>query len=344
MSTIHAGLVGYGKAGRTLHAPPMRAVGIDITVVSTSNAERAEQVTADLPDARVVPDLQGVLAARPDVVVLASPSGAHTEQVTACLEAGIPVVVDKPLAVDATQARQLAELSEQRRVGLTVFHNRRYDADQRTLRELLQRGTLGEVMRIERRWERFRPEPLQRWREQLPPEDGGGLLLDLASHLIDHVTHVAGPISTVYAELGTHNTVAEDDVFIAATHVNGTRSHLGAHSLAGAVGPFMRVLGKKAAYLVGSFEGEPGAITGPADEPGNTGFLVRGVDTPAEPVPTAPGEPADFYRQVAAWLTEGAQPPVDPWDAVHTAEVIDTARRSHAEGIVVTLDSAPRPS
>lgn len=336
-SPLRAGLVGYGKAGRTLHAPPMVAAGMDVAVVSTSNPERAEQARHDVPGVRVVPDLAAVLEARPDVVVLASPSGVHTEQVTRALRAGLPVVVDKPLAVNAAEARQLAELSRATGVGLTVFHNRRFDADHRTLNQVLDSGELGEVFRIERRWERFRPTPQQRWREQLPAEQGGGLLLDLASHLIDHVTQVAGPVRSVYAELGTLTTVAEDDVFIAATHTGGVRSHLVASSLSGAVGPFLRVTGTRGAYLVGSFEHEPGAVTGPADAPGFTGHLVRGPGEPPEPVPTAPGGPVDYYRQVVAWLTAGAPAPVDVWDAVHTAEVIDAARRSHETGGVVTL-------
>ena len=334
---VRAGLVGYGKAGRTLHCPPMLEAGIVIDVVSTSNAERAEQAAEDLPHATVVPNLAGVLAARPDVVVLASPSGVHAEQVTQCLKAGIPVVVDKPIAVNGPQAGQLVDLSESLGVGLTVFQNRRYDADQRTLKSLLDKGELGKVMRIERRWERFRPTPQQRWREQLPPEQGGGLLLDLASHLIDNVVQCAGPIDSVYAELGSHTTVAEDEVFIAARHVTGVHSHLGVHSLAGAIGPFLRVLGTEGAYLIGSFESEPGAVTGPPDEPGFTGVLVRGPDHEPVPVASVPSAPAEYYREVVAWLTEGAPPPVDPWDAVHTADVIDAARASHAEGRVVTL-------
>ena len=334
-SRTRLALVGYGMAGRLFHRPHVLAAGLTVSLVATADPGRADQARADLPEAQIVPDLDAVLQARPDAVVLASPTGVHASQAVACVRAGIPVIVDKPLGVDAATARQAVLEADRAGVPLTVFQNRRWDADQLTLAALLQAGTLGDPVRVERRYERWRPTPRQGWRGERPASEGGGLLLDLSVHQIDQVIQLFGPVTSVYAELEARGTVAEDEVFLSLRHASGMRSHLGVGVLAAGPGPHLRVLGREATYLVANLPDDLRAFTAPADEPGFTGWLVRGAD--AEPVPTAPGSQTDFYRLVPGWLAGGA-PPVDPWDAVRVLAVIDAARVSHREGRPVTLE------
>ena len=271
--------------------------------------------------------------------MLATPTGVHLEQALTCIEAGVPVIVDKPMAVDATQARTMLEAAEQAGVGLTIFHNRRWDSDQLSLRALLDAGELGEVYRAERRYERYRPVGRGGWREELPADQGGGLLLDLGVHLIDEAVQLFGPVASVYAEATARNRVAEDDAFLSLRHTGGVRSHLSVMSLAAAPGPAARILGSRGAYLFGNQPEDLRTFTSPINEPGHTGWLVRGDE--ATPVPTAPGEQTDFYRLVPAWLA-GGPPPVDPRDAVHTMDVVDAARVSARDGVVVQLQSSGR--
>jgi predicted dehydrogenase len=338
---LSVGLVGFGDAGRGIHAPLLLRAGLQVTVVATSDAGRAAAVAQDLPGARVVPGLEAVLGAGCDLVVLTSPSGVHAEQALACLTAGVPVVVEKPLATDATEAARVAAVAASAGVPLTVFHNRRWDDEQRTLRALLADGALGEVYRFERRWERWRPEPKDRWRENASAAEGGGLLLDLHTHLVDSAVQLFGPVTSVYAEVASHTTAAEDDAFLACTHVGGVRSHLGAMSVAAAPGPRTRVLGTKAAYVATAFEGEVSAF-GPADaDVDHCGWLVAGEAR--IPVPVASGEHADFYRLVARALRAGTPMPVDPADAVHTLAVVDAARVSAATRTVAVISTPSFP-
>ncbi len=337
-SVVRVGLVGYGAAGRGIHTPLLREAGLDVVRVVTSSAARRAQVGVDWPDAVCCDSLEALLVdvRDVDVVVLASPTGAHAEQAIACLDAGVPVVVDKPLGVDAGQARRVVEHARAVGVRLTVFQNRRWDAEQLTARRLVAEGMLGAVFRFERRWERWRPHPKDRWREQNTPADGGGLLLDLHSHLVDSAVQLFGPVREVYAELAAHTTAAEDDAFVALGHENGVRSHLGALSIAGAPGPRTRVLGRAGAYVVASFEDEDSAFPDLFDQDDeHCGWLVAGEAR--ERVLRAPGDHADFYRAVAHAVTTGAALPVDPRDAVHVMEVLDAARLSAAERRVVLL-------
>jgi predicted dehydrogenase len=340
MTALRVGLVGYGLAGRSFHAPLLVEAGLDVAAVVTRDVERAAQVRAELPGAAVLPDLDALLdVGGLDLVVLASPTGLHAEQALACIDAGLPLVVDKPLAIDTGQAVTVATAAGDQGVPLTVFQNRRYDPEHLTAVRLLAEGALGDLWRFERRWERWRPEPKHRWREDAPAEQGGGLLLDLGSHLVDSAVQLLGPVVSVTAQLAAHTTVAEDDIFLLCVHASGATSHLGAHSVAGAPGPRTRLLGSKGAYVVVSFEAEPTAFVDLVDlDDDHCGWLIAGEQRIA--VRREPGGAADFYRAVAQALSAPDPQlamPVDPWDAVHTARVLDAARVSDAQQRTVEI-------
>lgn len=339
MTDLRVALVGYGMAGREFHAPLLRQVdGLTITYVVTGNPARAETARDENPGAQVLATTDDLWshAPRVDLVVLASPTEAHASQAAEAVRRDLSIVVDKPLATSAADAREVVALAASRGVLLTVFQNRRWDPEHLTARAVLSSGALGELVRYEARYERWRPVPKARWREQSTSEQGGGLLMDLHAHLVDGALDLFGPVDSVYAELAAITTVADDVSFLALRHVSGVTSHLGATSLAAAPGPRIRLMGREATYLVADVDGDPTAYAAwrDADE-AHRGWLVRGED--AEPVPRAPGGWVDFYIGVREAMTETSTPPVDPAEAVATLEVIDAARRSARERVVVPL-------
>ena len=339
MTTV--GLAGFGSAGRGIHAPLLQQAGMTIAAVSTANPQRAEQVRREVPGARVVADLDALLAVPGlDLIVLATPSGLHSRQALQCIDAGVAVVVDKPLATDAAAASGVVEAARTAGVALTVFQNRRFDAEHVAARETVASGQLGEVFRHEFRWERWRPTPKDRWRENAPAADGGGILLDLHSHMIDAAVDLFGPIDTVYAEVAARTTAAEDDAFLACRHTSGVVSHLGATSVSAAPGPRVRILGLRGAFLLNQFE-EDGAGIYPdlADaDVAHCGWIYLGEQR--TPVSRPAAGQVDFYRRVSHALgTADPQTamPVDPYDAVHTLAVIDAARVSAANATVAQV-------
>lgn len=339
MSDLSVGLVGYGMAGQDFHAPLLRAAdGLRLTHVVTGDAGRAAQAREDNDGVEIVPSVPELLAhaSTLDLVVVASPTGLHVEHASATVERDLPVVVDKPLATDLASGRRLVELARRRGVPLTVFQNRRWDSEHLTARALLDAGALGELVRYEARYERWRPVPKSRWRENVTSEEGGGLLMDLQPHLVDGALQLFGPVRSVYAELAAVTTVGDDVSFLALHHVSGLRSHLAATSLAAAPGPRTRILGREATYLVADTTGDPTAYAEWADlDADHRGWLVRGGER--EAVRRAPGGWEDFYPAVAAALREGTPLPVEPDDALATLEVLEAARRSAREGTVVDL-------
>lgn len=335
--TPRVGLVGY-SAARTFHVPFIGAAGGVIAGVVTRDAERAASARADHPDTTVVPDLASLLALDLDVVVVATPSALHREHALQAIAAGVPCVVDKPLALNEAQAREVAEASEAAGVPVTVFHNRRYDPSFTTTRRLMDEGALGDVWRFEFRWERWRPVPKKRWREQASAREGGGLLLDLGPHLVDTALQLLGPARSVYAEAFSRLTPAPDDVFVSLQHTSGAVSHLAAGSTVGSPGPRWRVWGSGGSYVLDEIEGEASIYPDLANVDGHAGWLFRGEER--TPVPGTFTDTTAFYRQVfAALRAQDPQRamPVDPWEAVATAQVLDAALVSAESGQVVAL-------
>ncbi|MFF9405844.1 Gfo/Idh/MocA family oxidoreductase [Streptomyces anandii] len=354
---LRAGLVGYGLAGSVFHAPLIAATeGLVLDTVVTSNPERQAQARAGFPDVRTVaaPDELFARSAELDLIVVASPNKTHVPLATAALEAGLPVVVDKPVAGTAAEARQLSALAEERGLLLSVFQNRRWDNDFLTLRELIAEGELGDVWRFESRFERWRPQLKGGWRESGDPVEIGGLLYDLGSHVVDQALVLFGPVTRVYAESVVRRAGAEtdDDTFIALTHANGVRSHLYVSATAAQLGPRFRVLGSRAGYVKygldpqeadlrdGRRPGRPGPGGWGAEEESLWGRLGAG-ESPltggGRPVPTLPGDYPAYYAAVAAALREGAPNPVTAGEAAAALDVLEAARRSAREGVAVTL-------
>ncbi|MEV5429686.1 Gfo/Idh/MocA family oxidoreductase [Streptomyces sp. NPDC052701] len=351
---LRAGLVGYGLAGSVFHAPLIAATeGLTLDTVVTSNPERQRQARAEHPDVRVAatPDELFDRAAELDLVVIASPNRTHVPLAATALKAGLPVVVDKPIAGTAAEARELAALADERGLLLSVFQNRRWDNDFLTVRKLLAEGALGEVWRFESRFERWRPQLKGGWRESGDPAEIGGLLYDLGSHVVDQALVLFGPVSAVYAESDVRRAGArtDDDTFIALTHASGVRSHLYVSATTAQLGPRFRVLGSKAGYVKYGLDpqeaalregGRPGAGAWgvePEELWGRVGSGESPVSGGGRPEPTVPGDYPAYYAAVAKALLEGAPNPVTALEAAAALDVLEAARRSAREKVTVTL-------
>lgn len=339
-------LLGYGLAGSAFHAPLLAATpGLALTAVVTSNPERAAAAQARYPGVRVVGTADEVLTRDVvDLVVVATPNVTHVPLATQALEAGLDVVVDKPVAPIAAQARALAALAAERGRLLTVYQNRRWDTDLLTLRAVLAAGTIGAVRRFESRFEGWSPTAKGGWRESGDPAQAGGLLYDLGAHLVDQAVQLFGPVAVVYAEADVRRAGvgAVDDVFVALHHLDGVRSHLWMSKVAGHLGPRLRVLGSDGAFVAHGLDPQENALRA-GDVPGSPGWglppdgrhaqVVRGAE--GVDVPLVPGDYGAFYRAVAAAVRTGTAPPVAVEEAAYVLDVLAAAALSARDGVVV---------
>lgn len=205
---IRAGLIGYGYAGRTFHAPLISATG-DLELVSVASSEAAK-VLVDLPDVEIVRDpmvLAG--AAGTDLIVIASPNETHVQLARTALNAGKAVVVDKPFTVDLADAHDLADQARRLGLLLSVFHNRRWDSDFLSVKQAIECGLVGRVTHFESHIDRYRPQVRDRWREN--SGSGSGIWFDLRPHLVDQALQLFGLPDRVQANLAAQRTGAKTD-------------------------------------------------------------------------------------------------------------------------------------
>ncbi|MDA9913044.1 Gfo/Idh/MocA family oxidoreductase [Candidatus Nanopelagicales bacterium] len=333
-SSLRVGLVGFGVAGAAFHAPIISATpGLQLTAVVATSPVAKEKLGERYPETQILASVDDLVSLAPDIAVVATPNETHFAIAQQLLEAGIATVVDKPLATSVTQARSLIETATRCGTLLTCYQNRRWDGDFRTVRELIDSETLGDVFRFESRFERWRPNIKPGWKER--PTAGSGVLFDLGPHLIDQAIQLFGTPTKVYSEIRTIRQDAEvdDSAYLALTHKNGVTSHLSMSAIAAVPGPRFRVLGTDAGYLKYGFDpqeadlragGRPDGIGTWGEEPkSHWGELCQGEER--SPVATLLGCYPTFYAELAKAVRSGGKPPVDPQDCVVALEVIEQA-------------------
>src|SRR5215218_1349603 len=293
MEPVRFGLVGYGFGGRYFHAPLLAAAPeCDLIGVVTSSPERRSLVASEHPTVAPFGSLEDLKGAGAEAAAISTPAATHSELTDRALEIGLAVVCDKPFALDAAAATRSVELAERLGLPLSPYQNRRWDSDFLTVRQLVDDGDLGELVRFESRFERLAPE-------DGPGTAGGGTLLDFGAHLVDQALLLMGPVASVYAEWRLRDNGLDDDVFVALTHTSGSRSHLWGSWSQGAPGPRFRVTGTAASYVNGTLmdgqedlllAGHTPASLGPtwgAEMSLHWGRLQRGDE--GEPVPSENG-------------------------------------------------------
>jgi predicted dehydrogenase len=217
MTPVRIGLAGYGRGGRFFHAPLIgRAPECTLAGVLTRSPQRRAELADDFPGLPAAGGLAELAAAAGiDAVVISTPLDTHEALVREAIALGLPAVCDKPFTADAASALTLVYEAERSGVPLTVYQNRRWDADFRTVRVLVESGALGEVTAFESRM------------EQYPPPGGfsvtgGGVLRDFGSHVADQALQLFGPAAAVYAEMHVRPEDGFDDrFFLALEHAAG---------------------------------------------------------------------------------------------------------------------------
>src|SRR2546430_4866042 len=166
---IEVGLIGFGLAGRSFHAPVIRAVpGLHLAAIVQRNGAEAAEKYPDVRIARSLDELLSITQIR--LVVIATPNETHYPFARQCLEAGRDVIVDKPFTTTLEEAKQLVELAKETGRFLTVYQNRRYDGDFQAIRQLVEARMLGRIVRVETTYDRFRPQLKPRaWGEGVAP-------------------------------------------------------------------------------------------------------------------------------------------------------------------------------
>ena len=341
-SPLRVVLIGYGVAGRVFHAPLIQAVpGLSLAFVASRDEAK---VHADLPGVEVIGDpMRAATDPRAELVVIASPNDSHVPLARAALLAGRNVVVDKPFALSLADARELAALAKQNGRLLSVFQNRRWDSDFLAVQQAVQDGLVGDVMHLESRIERFRPQVKDRWREAAGP--GSGVLWDLAPHLVDQAMLLLGRPDSVYANVAAQRSGAQSDDWAHLVLVFGQRRavlQIGMLAAGGSTrfvvhgthGSIVKALPdpQEAQLLAGM---RPGDAEWGADHDDMVAF---DGNEPARRISVPRGDQSRYYAAVCDALQGRGANPVTPVEAVAVMAVLEAAVVSAREGRAVMPD------
>lgn len=318
---MRIGLVGYGAGGRWFHAPYIDAAdGVELVGVVTRSPERIAELHAERPGMPTYPSLTDLLAAGVDAVTITTPPQTRRELMLEAIAAGVHVVADKPFAVSAAAAIELGAAADAAGVRLSVFHQRRADADIQTLKQVLDTGELGPVWRFGSTFDLDEPGSLD-------AGPHGGLLRDLGSHLVDQALWLFGPVIRVSAHVDWVDLPkgrTDAGFVLRLDHVAGPASFLSASKLNRVVQRSLQLYAERGSYLATGSDVQTAAIKlglRPKDDPTGWGYEPKEhwgrLSTAAgtRVVPSSQGRHADYYSAFARAVHTGAEVPVPVGDA-----------------------------
>lgn len=350
-SIIRTGIIGYGLSGRVFHAPFIDVVeGYELTKISTSKPENVKLIEERYPVTAVVPDGRGIIEdPEIDLVIVTSPNTEHFRWAREALIAGKHVVVEKPFTVNVAEADELIEIAQRQGKILTVYHNRRFTSDTKTVRKILESGILGEIVDYESHFDRYRPNPRPggAWRED--PLPGSGIFYDLGSHLIDQALWFFGMPLAVTADIDSQRPWAKaDDHFDVRLHYPSFTATLKSGMLCKIPGPTYLIHGRNGSFVKYGLDVQEATL--------DAGAVPQGKDWGREPesiwgnicvdckevkiegkVESEQGDYRDYFINLRDAINGKAEIAVKPEEARNVIQIIQLALQSNREKRTISI-------
>ncbi|MDI9605622.1 MAG: oxidoreductase [Bacteroidota bacterium] len=344
-SNIRTGIIGYGLSGRVFHAPFIDVVeGYELSKISTANPERMALAKERYPSTEIVPGGKEIIEdPNIDLVLVTSPNTDHFRWAKEALLAGKHAVVEKPFTIDVAEADELIDIAKRQKKILTVYHNRRFTSDTKTVKRLLDSGLLGEIVDYETHFDRFRldPRPRGAWREEALP--GSGIFYDLGSHLIDQALWFFGMPTAVTAEINSQRPWAQmDDHFDVRLHYPTFTATLKAGMIYRRPGPTYLLHGRNGSFVKYGLDVQEATLDGGAKpigkewgrEPeeiwGTLNVEYKGVKIQGK-IESEHGDYREYFINLRDAIHGKAELAVKPEEAREVMRIIELAFQSSEE-------------
>lgn len=354
---IRVGVVGFGMGARVFHAPLISSVeGLELAAVVERHTDKAAERYPGIVTFR---SLEAMLEDPSlGLFVVATPSGTHFQVARQILEAGKNLVVDKPTSVTSQEIAALIRLAASQGTLLVPFHNRRWDSDFLTIQKLLREGALGRLVHFESTLDRWNPGPTRApWKDD--PAQGGGILLDLGTHLADQALVLFGKPEAIAAEvLRERDGQGSDDSFSLRLRYPGLSVVLAANNLSAMARPRFQLRGTRGNYWKAGIDPQEAALRqltripsqplGQAWCPEPTaqwGTLCVDVDggMVTRPIAPLPGDSRLYYAGVRDALLGKSPAPVAALEAWRVARLLEWATESSAQRREIPCDWSHEP-
>lgn len=344
---LRAGIVAYGHIAQKYHAPLLHALpGFELVKVLERNRSQAAQ---DYPHVQTVRTMQELLEDEIiDLVVITTPNQFHFAQAKAALEAGKHVVLEKPFTVSTMEAEMLLQIAHTEGKLLSVFHNRRWDGDFKTVQKLVASGVLGELVEFESRFDRFINYQREHyWREQDLP--GAGVLYDLGPHLIDQALQLFGKPLRLFADIRKQRKDSlTDDYFDIVLYYDQLKVRLKAGNLVRELQPRFILHGTKGSFVKYGLDvqrltpinaenlASPHWGKEPQEQWGILNTHLDGLHVQGR-IETIAGSYQSYYEDIYEAILQHREPAVNAQAGLDSIELIEMAILSSQKMAVLSL-------
>lgn len=347
MTSINTALCSFGMSGHLFHAPFIDVhKGFNLYGVLERTKNICQQKYPSVKTFRSLEDLLNDKSI--DLVIVNTPNTTHYDFTKKAIEAGKHVVVEKPFTVKSSEAKELIKLAKKHNIKLSVYHNRRWDSDFKTVKKIINTGVLGDIVEAEFHYDRFEPELSYKIHKETPTE-GVGSLYDLGSHIIDQALQIFGMPKSVFATLDSfRNDSKVGDYFDVKLYYNShyvtlksnyfVLEPLPAYSIHGTKGSFIK---SKADIQETELQKEIKPNTKdwgiePATEKGLLHFLKNG-ESHKEFISTEKGDYMKYYDGVYKAIKNNKNLPVSATEATQVIEIIEACNKSNSEKKIIQL-------
>ncbi len=339
---IKIGVIGYGYSAKTFHLPLIESSEqLGFHAISTS---KPEEVKLKCPSVSVYSNANDLIAdSEIELVVIATPNDAHFHMAKLCLENGKHVVLEKPMVTTSAEGEELIALAKANALVLSVFQNRRWDGDYLTIKKIIEERSIGDIRYFESRFDRFRPEVMNRWREISGP--GSGTWFDLGPHLVDQAVCLFGLPESVTARcLPLRKNSEATDYFHVLLHYRELEVVLHGGSFSAGPNKRFQIEGTRGSYVKYGFDPQeaqlkngrlPSETNFGVEEKADFGTLYNGTESVK--VETEVGCYQKYYSGIAKALNNEGVCPVSSEDALNVIKILELAEESNRNRKTVTL-------
>jgi scyllo-inositol 2-dehydrogenase (NADP+) len=344
---VKVALCSFGMSGRVFHAPFYNVhPGFELYAVWERSKKAAQQL---YPGVKSYSDFNEILNDKSiHLVVVNTPNTTHHQYAKQALLAGKNVVVEKPFTVTVKEAEELIQIAKQQNLLLTVYHNRRWDSDFKTVKKIVENGVLGEIVDAEIHFDRYSTELSPKVHKEIPVQ-GTGVLYDLGSHLIDAALQLFGHPHSVFADLRIIRPVSQViDYMNVVLYYPNLRVHLRSSYLVKEPLPAFILHGSNGSFIKTRADMQeedltagkiPGTNNWGTEPAGNEGILHinKNGEVERSAITTETGNYIEYYNTLYNSIVTGSSLPVKAEEGKQVIQIIEAAMQSSEEQKIIHL-------
>ena len=347
MKPINTALCSFGMSGWVFHAP-------FITVNPGFNFYGVWERTKNLaqekyPGVKTFRSLEELLADKNvELVVVNTPSVTHYDYAKQTILAGKHLIVEKPFTATVEQAEELIALAKKKKVKLSVYQNRRFDSDFKTVKKILDEGWLGNIVEAEMHYDRYVPELSYKTHKETPTP-AVGCLYDLGSHLVDQALQLFGMPLAVFADITINRPGSKvDDYIDLKLFYPGYRVILKSSYYVREAMPGYQIHGTLGSFIKHKTDVQetdlqahkkPGGDDWGIEPENQKGLLhtEKNGKIIKEFVQSMRGNYGDYYEGIYNAIRNNAEVPVSGEDGKKVIQIVEAATKSNKEKKVIEL-------